>query len=128
QMAKEYNISLSELLLLVNFSAIKRFRKALNMVKQTIQTLLKQEQKEYDTSQMLHFIEQRYTDFKDNQTRMVNSILQQTKDKIIIDRVEVDNDLITDPASVRAHTINHFQNIVGRPTSNGSIPKEWQQD
>ena len=116
-MAKEYNISLPELPLLVNFSAIKRFRKALNTVKQTVQTLLKQEQKKYDTSQMLYFIEQRCTNFKDNQTRMINSILQRTQDKIIIDRVEVDNDLITDPASIRSHTVNHFQNIVGRPTS-----------
>ena len=77
---------------------------------------------------MLHFIEQRCTDFKDNQTRMINSILQRTQDKIVIDRVEVDNDLITDPASIRFHTANHFQNIVGRPTSDGSIPDEWQQD
>ena len=59
---------------------------------------------------------------------MINSILQRTQDKIIIDRVEVDNDLITDPASIRSHTVNHFQNIVGRSTSDGSIPKEWQQD
>src|SRR2546421_12366490 len=59
---------------------------------------------------------------------MINSILQRTQDKIVIDRVEVDNDLITDPASIRLHTANHFQNIVGRPTSDGSIPEEWQQD
>ena len=77
---------------------------------------------------MLHFIEQRCTDFKDNQSRMINSILQRTQDKIIIDRVEVDNDLITDPASIRSHTVNHFQNIVGHLTSDGSIPEEWQQD
>src|ERR1043166_9068628 len=127
-LAKEYNISLPELPLLVNLSAIKRFRKALNTVKQTVQALLKQEQKEYDTSQMLHFIEQRCTDFKDNQTRMINSILQRTQDKIVIDRLEVDNDLITDPASIRSFTANHFQNIVGRPASDGSIPEEWHQD
>ena len=94
-------------------------------MKQTVQALLKQEQKDYDTFQMLHFIEQHCTDFKDNQTRMINSILQWTQDKIIIDRVEVNNDLITDPASIRSHTVNHFQNIVGRPTSDGSIPEEW---
>ena len=63
-MAKDYNISLPELPLLVNLSAIKRFRKALNTVKQTVQALLKQEQKKYDTSQMLHFIEQRCTTSK----------------------------------------------------------------
>src|SRR2546423_13657892 len=59
---------------------------------------------------------------------MINYILQRTQDKIIIDRIEVDNDLITDPESIRSHTANHFQNIVGRPTSDGSIPEEWQQD
>src|SRR2546430_17394153 len=59
---------------------------------------------------------------------MINSILQRTQDKIVIDRVEVDNDLITDPASIRSHTVNHFQNIVGRPISDSSIPEEWQQD
>ena len=42
--------------------------------------------------------------------------------------MEVDNELITDPASVRAQTVNHFQNIVGSPASDGSIPEEWQQD
>src|SRR2546421_6651385 len=36
--------------------------------------------------------------------------------------------LITDPASIRFHTANHFQNIVGHSTSDGSIPEEWQQD
>src|SRR5205823_12777004 len=130
-MAKEYNISLPELPLLVNFSAIKRFCKVLNTVKQTVQALLKQEQKEYDTSQMFHFIEQRCTDFKDNQTRMINSILQRTQDKIIIDRVKVDNDLITDPASIRLHTANQcwhrtcptdFSMSLGRPMSHVPCP------
>src|ERR1044072_1029358 len=124
-MVNEYNITLPELPLLINLSAIKHFRKALNTVKQTVQALLKQEQKEYDTSQMLHFIEQRCNDFKDNQTRMINSILQRTQDKIVIDRLEVDNDLITDPASIRTHTADHFQNIVGQPKSDGSIPDDW---
>ena len=96
-MASIYNISLPNLPLLMNRKAIKVFRKALNIVKQTVQALLQREQKEYDTSQMLHFIEQRCSDYKDNQSRMINSILQRTQDKIIIDKLEVDNDLITDP-------------------------------
>src|SRR5437763_15350943 len=77
---------------------------------------------------MLHFIEQHCTDFKDNQSRMINSILQRTQDKIVIDRLEVDNDLITDPVSIRAQTVDHFQNIVGHPASDRSIPDDWLQD
>src|SRR3989442_903355 len=73
---------------------------------------------------MLHYIEQSCTDFTENQGRMINSILQRTQEMI----VEVDNDLITDPALIRFNTVKHFQNCVGRPTTDGTIPEDWSQE
>ena len=59
---------------------------------------------------------------------MISSILNRHTGKIVIDRLEVDNDLITEPESVRFHTAKHFQTCVGAPTTDGTIPDEWKND
>ena len=59
---------------------------------------------------------------------MISSILNRHTGKIVIDRLEVDNDLITEPESVRFHTAKHFQTCVGAPATDGTIPDEWRND
>lgn len=53
---------------------------------------------------------------------MIDSILQRQQPKIVIDRLDIAEQLITDPANIRQHTTSHFQNIVGAPLTDGSIP------
>ena len=76
---------------------------------------------------MQHFIQRRCEDFHSNQSRMIDSVLERTKKKIVIDRIMVDGNLITDPELVKSKTAQHFQSCMGDlPPSNSVIPEEWQ--
>ena len=59
---------------------------------------------------------------------MIDSILTRSHDKIIIDKLEVDNELISNPEDIKYHTAHHFQHIVGPPSTDGTIPEEWRAD
>src|ERR1041385_7064292 len=59
---------------------------------------------------------------------MISSILNRHTEKIVIDRLEVDNDLITDPELIRSHTAKYFQTCVGAPSTDGTILDTWTAD
>src|SRR2546429_1691596 len=62
---------------------------------------------------------------------MINSILKQTPDKIVIDKLECNGELITDETDIKHYTNIHFQTIAGvQPNDNltSFIPDEWLDD
>jgi hypothetical protein len=65
--------------------------------KSLIRALLQQEQQQYEQSQMVKYIDQTILRPPANQSRMINSILQRQQQRIIIDRVKIDDESITDP-------------------------------
>ena len=76
---------------------------------------------------MQHFIQRCCEDFHSNQSRMIDSVLERTKKKIVIDRIVVNNELITDPVHVKSETAQHFQNCTGElPPAFVDVPDEWQ--
>ena len=58
---------------------------------------------------------------------MINSILKQTPDKIIINKLECNGELITDVADIKHYTNIHFQTIASiqpNDTLTSFIPDE----
>ncbi|GBB97321.1 hypothetical protein RclHR1_29670002 [Rhizophagus clarus] len=83
------------------------------------------------------YIERRQQDFNNNQTRMLNSILERKPQKITIDRLITTTDtdeiqLITNEEEIDTLTINHFQNIGSSShvstnfTTMDKLPTFWQ--
>ena len=59
---------------------------------------------------------------------MIDSIINRVHDKIIIDKLEVDGELVWQDEDIKFQAARHFQNVVGPPTSDGTIPDSWAQD
>jgi len=58
---------------------------------------------------------------------MIDSVLDRTKKKIVIDRIMVNGNLVTDPDTVKLETVKHFQSCTGDPPSTSTvIPDEWK--
>src|SRR3989440_163677 len=58
---------------------------------------------------------------------MIDSVLERSKKKIVIDRIMVNGNLVTDPDSVKNETVKHFQSCTGDlPSTSTVIPDEWQ--
>ncbi|GES90236.1 RNA-directed DNA polymerase from mobile element jockey-like [Rhizophagus clarus] len=83
------------------------------------------------------YIERRQQDFSDNQTRMLNSILERKPQKITIDRLlitpeEENPQLITNQEDIERITIDHYQNVASSNnpalfTSFENLTPFWQQ-
>src|SRR5256884_3770569 len=89
---------------------------------------MKLENQLYRSEQINHFLNRRCVDYTENQSQMIDSIFARTHDKIVIDKLEVDNELVSNHEDIKYHTAHHFQNIVGPPLTDGTIPTEWQED
>ncbi|GES79930.1 RNA-directed DNA polymerase from mobile element jockey-like [Rhizophagus clarus] len=91
---------------------------------ETIFKEFERERNKYNLHNINKYIDRRENNFIDNQTRMLNSILDRKPQKININRLLIcDNNkvsqLITDPNEIDELTIQHFQNI-------GHIPSAWK--
>ena len=80
-----------------HLAQVSNFRLALFRLKKQIQMVCKSRAKQHEIESMQHFIQRRCEDFHSNQSRMIDSMLERTKKKIVIDRIVVNNELITDP-------------------------------
>src|SRR2546421_5284730 len=89
---------------------------------------MKVEHQTFRTEQINHYLQRRCIDYTENQSRMIDSILSRSHDKIVIDKLEIDNELIMNPEEIKFHTAQHFQNIVGPARTDGTIPEEWSED
>ncbi|GBB94208.1 hypothetical protein RclHR1_02310014 [Rhizophagus clarus] len=82
------------------------------------------------------YIDRRQQDFSDNQTRILNSILERKPQKITINRLLITPDeenpqLITDQEDIERITINHYQNVASSNnpalfTSYENLTPFWQ--
>src|ERR1700722_15379144 len=81
--------------------------------------------------QIKEFVRTRCEDYKDNQSKMIDSIIERTKRTIVIDRVLKEKDgqqlLITDPEEIKHITNEHFQTCPGGIHTRQELPIRWQQ-
>jgi len=89
----------------------------------------KYEEAEWKRDKIKFYSEQCNNDLIDNQSRMLNSMLNREKCRIILDRVMVtDHDapyISTDPVDIERIAINHYQSSAGIPPDDVSIPTAW---
>jgi len=76
-------------------------------------------------------IKRRCEDLEKRQSRMLDSILDRDKRKIIIDKVITKDEnnntvLLTEAEEIKRKTAHHFQNVAGSKNSIKKIPQEWQ--
>jgi len=86
--------------------------------------MTKLEEEKIIQNKIRYHIEKRCTDFHDNPSKMINSLLDRHKKKIVIDRLFVSNNnnnyIILDPDEVKNKVNNHFQNAA-LPTESAPI-------
>jgi len=126
-LAARYDIPAFELPLQPIKQEIIAFRKQLQQLKERARQDLSQQYHDYKVDNIYKFLNQRCEDYIDNQSKMINSILKQTPDKIVIDKLECNGELITDAADIKHYTNIHFQTIASiqpNDTLTSFIPDE----
>ncbi|CAB4424129.1 unnamed protein product [Rhizophagus irregularis] len=95
-----------------------------------------EETSKWRTERIDYYLNERNNDLTDNQTKMINSILQRTPRKITLDRLifqdKNDNTIFTNnPDIIKSEAIKHFQNI-GKHEDDSSyrsyndLPDPWK--
>ena len=107
-------------------SALTKIKKIINDIKTTIWTCRNVERNREQTDRIKYYTNRRYTDFKDNTHRMINSILKRDQDKINYDKVITADSIITDPTQIKEAVSEHFRNWTKANPTDTSCWEEWQ--
>jgi hypothetical protein len=103
----------------------------LTSIKQALTIMAKNMESKLTKIQIKEFSLKRCNDYKTNKKRMINSIIERTKQTIVIDRLLVNIDqneeLITDPNDIMEYTNDHFQNCAGGFHHEPTISPLWQE-
>ncbi len=104
----------------------------INRILKFLYNKCKYDEAEWKRDQIKFYSEQRNNDLVDNQSRMLNSILNKEKRRITLDRImvtDVDSPYIsTDQEDIERIATKHFQTSAGIPPDDVSIPSDWLPD
>ena len=68
----------------------------------------------------------RYSDFKDNTTRMIDSILQRHTDQVNYEKIILNNEILTEPKDIKEATQQHFKNWTRENKTNKDHWHQWE--
>ena len=108
---------------------ISHYRYTLKIIKdlKTIIWKSRNTEKNIEQSERIkYYVNRRYTDFKDNTSRMINSILHQQKDRISFEKIISPDSVITEPQQIKEATRAHFQNWTKSNPTDNSLWEEWK--
>ena len=74
-----------------------------------------------------YYVNCRYNDFKDNTSRMLDSILKHRSDLVRTDRIILTNQIITDKHEVLEHVRTHFENWTKANPPNEEVEDDWKE-
>jgi hypothetical protein len=109
---------------------ISYYKHTLKKIKDLKTTIWKSRNVEKNIEQserIKYYVNRRYTDFKDNTSRMINSILHQQKDRISFEKIILPDSVITEPQQIKEATRAHFQNWNRSNPTDNSIWEEWEK-
>jgi hypothetical protein len=91
----------------------------------------KSKEEEHKAQAIKKVLEQRCNNFRDNQTKMYDSLLNRERQVIVLDRC-LDNStqnlgLLTSENDVKRETARHFQRVTDTYHHNETIPVDWTQ-
>ena len=112
---------------MVTSSNLKVCRDKLDNITRTLIRRTRSEYSKYDSQQIKFYTDRRCSDLRDNQSRMIDSLLERTHRKIKLDRVMLDDgSLTTDEQEINNKVNDHFQNVAKpRDHAPTDIPDEW---
>src|SRR6266511_908311 len=127
---KHKNNDLTLVSLTVNFTNVKIVKKQVHTILSFLLTEAKLEDNKYVDEQIKSFVQKRCDNLVDNPTKMIDSLLERQKRRIILDKVivkEAESEvLITDPVKLKAAVNTHFQTIAGSKHSSKEFSEEWK--
>lgn len=74
------------------------------------------------------YIEKRYSNFTDNTTLMINSILKRHTDHVELLNIKKGDTVITDPAEIMTEITHHFERWTAQKVLNMTLWPEWKED
>jgi hypothetical protein len=74
------------------------------------------------------YISKRHSDFNDNTTYMINSILKRHTDPVILHNICKQNEVITEPELIRREVQTHYENWTKLNLPNWSHWEEWKEE
>src|SRR3990170_2543454 len=120
----------STLSLNVSFSNVKMIKKQIHTILNLLLSKAKLEDNKYVDEQIKSFIQKRCDNLAENPTKMIDSLLNRQKRRIVLDKVivkEADSEvLITDPIKVKAAVNSHFQSVANSKHSSKEFSDEWK--
>ena len=113
----------------VNDQNLKSCQKDVNYINKFLLNLYKSKEAITTRQQIGRYFEQRCNDLKENQSRMIDSLLERPYRKIHLDRVMLDKDTLSlDPDEIETKVTSHFQTYAGPSNETSTIPEEWKAD
>src|SRR6266511_2855467 len=129
KICQEYQINPNTWPTRVDEHTLKSCRKEVNKLNTFLIKLHESQTELIGRRQIAQFFEQRCDDIKNNQSRMIDSILERSHRRIRLDRVLLDDGSLTlDEGKINDKITEHFQNIAGPNTSQTVIPPSWKDD
>ncbi|CAJ0827291.1 5476_t:CDS:2, partial [Entrophospora sp. SA101] len=114
----------------INVNNISKIKKITFKIYNTLSTICKIKEKQVKQEQINLLINKRCENYKDDQSTMIDSILERNHKRIILDRVlfKENNNLIltTDPEKIKAITNQHFQNVARGKNEIKQINNYWK--
>ena len=113
QICSEYNIEMN-LPQDIDLNNVIEIKREIKRIYTLVYKLSKFEEDKLKTDKITDCIQQRCIDYDTNPSKMINSILERYKRKIVIDRLFVQengtNKIILDPTTIKEKVVSHFQN------------------
>ncbi len=101
----------------------------INQLLKFVYNKYKYKEAEWKHDKIKFYSEQRNNDLINNQSRILNSMLNRKKRHITLDRIMVTDHnapyIFTDFTDIDRIATNHYQSSVGIPPNNISIPNAW---
>jgi len=123
-----YTNKFDSLITNINFKSNK---KGVHHILGALLAKYKLEHKKTSDDQIKKYIEQRCTNLKDSPKKMLDSLLNRDKRFIVMDRIIINKDgeqvLLTDEASIKKATNDHFQRVAGSKNESKEFSKEWAE-
>src|SRR5260364_61324 len=99
----------------------------LKQIKHTIWTARNLEKFQEQNKRINSYINRRYDDFKDNTSRMLDSILQRRSEPIKTDKSILSDQVITEKQEVKEHIRRHFKLWTKTNPPNTNWQAEWEE-
>jgi len=99
----------------------------LQQIKHTIWTARNLEKLQEQSNRIQHFVNRRYNDFKENTSRMIDSILKRRPDPVRTNKIILPDQVLTDRSEIKTHIRSHFMSWTRNNPPDSTHEQEWEE-